>query len=215
MTGEHSIKNLILDLGGVLIDIDPHLSYAAFKRILLPRVIEQTDWKEINEAVVMMETGKWSNDRFKEFMLSNCKPGTTPSQMIDAWCAMLLEFPARRLHMLRQLASHYRLYLLSNTNEYHIRFFEFEFANRFHIPLNSMFTKIYYSSRIGFRKPDPECYRYVLDDARIVPSETVMIDDRTDNCQAAESLGMQSMKVPEQSGLEALMETLIQIADKR
>ncbi|MBN1925246.1 MAG: HAD family phosphatase [Prolixibacteraceae bacterium] len=209
MACNKNFKNILFDLGGVLIDIDVKQTLEAFNRILLPEVSAKINWNELPEVVVAMETGRWTKEKFKSEMLPLCKPGTSAYQMVDAWCAMLQEFPSSRLKMVRELSKNYNLYLLSNTNAYHIRFFEFEFFNRYHVPLRNEFKKVYYSSEIGFRKPDPECFRYVLTDAGIIASETVLIDDRQDNCETAELLGMSSIKVPENTGLEAVIGQLL------
>jgi putative hydrolase of the HAD superfamily len=209
MIDQKIIKNVILDLGGVLVNIDPESTYTAFKRIFLPEVMEQFNWEELPEIVNEMETGKISNDEFKSRMLELCKSGVTPSEMIDAWCAMIHDFPAKRVGMVKKLAENFNVYLLSNTNSYHIKFFEKEFKYRYHANLHDLFTKVYYSSVIGFRKPNAEAFQFVLNDANLLASETVMIDDRQDNCDAAIALGMHALKVPENSGLERVFCQLV------
>lgn len=209
MIGQKNIKNVILDLGGVLVNIDPKNTYAAFRRIFLPNVMKDFDWDELPEIVLAMETGKISNDEFKKQMLDVCKPGVTPSEMVDAWCAMLLDFPAIRVSMIKQLAEKYNVFLLSNTNSYHIAFFEKEFQYRYHFSMKDLFKKVYYSSEIGYRKPNAEAFMYVINDAGLEISETVLVDDRADNCEAAVALGMQAIKVPENTGLEKVIEQLL------
>lgn len=209
MTDQKIIKNVILDLGGVLVDIEPNNTCAAFKRIFRPDVQLDINWDSLPEVVVAMETGKWSKEEFKKTMLDSCRPGITPTQMVDAWCAMLMEFRAIRVKMLQDLGQKYNIYLLSNTNVYHVDYFEKEFKNRFHFKLNKLFKKVYYSHKIGLRKPDIAAFQYVLTDAGLNADETVMIDDRLDNCQAAESVGMRSILVPDNSGLERVINQLL------
>ena len=209
MIDQQIIKNVILDLGGVLVDIEPEETYAAFKRIFLPEIISAIKWDELPEVVLAMETGKWSKNKFKKTMLQSCKPGVSASQMIDAWCAMLLEFRAPRVKMVQDLAQKYNIYLLSNTNVYHVGYFEKEFQNRFHFPLKELFTKVYYSNEIGYRKPDKEAFEYVLKDAGLNAVETVLVDDNTLNCESAIQMGLQAIQVPENSGLEAVINQLL------
>lgn len=205
MIDQQIIKNVILDLGGVLVDIDPNETYAAFRRIFLPNVIMEIRWDDLPEVVVSMETGTWSKNKFKKTMLQACKPGVSESQMIDAWCAMLLEFKAPRVKMVQRLAKKYNVFLLSNTNVYHITYFEKEFSNRFHFPLKDLFQKVYYSNEIGIRKPDKQAFEYVLTDAGLVATETILVDDNEQNCEAAIKLGMQAIQVPKDTGLEAVI----------
>lgn len=209
MNDQQNIKNLIIDLGGVLVDIDPQCTYAEFKRILLPDVQQTLKWDEMPEVVIAMETGAWTKEEFKENMRKACKPGVTDSQIVDAWCAMIDEFRAIRIRHLQKLSKKYNLYLLSNTNHYHVAYFEKEFKNRYHFSLKKLFTKVYYSHEIGCRKPDAKAFEFVLNDADLNPLETALVDDRQDNCNTAVQLGMVAIKVPENSGLEAVIDQLL------
>lgn len=209
MTDQKIIKNVILDLGGVLVDIELKNTYDAFKRIFRPDAFMDINWDNLPEVVVAMETGQWSKEQFKKTMLEACRSGITPTQMVDAWCAMLMEFRAIRVKMLQDLGQKYNIFLLSNTNVYHVDYFEKEFKNRFHFKLNKLFTKVYYSHEIGLRKPDIAAFQHVLTDAGLNADETVMIDDRLDNCQAAEAVGMRSILVPDNSGLERVINQLL------
>lgn len=209
MIDQQIIKNVILDLGGVLVDIEPKETYAAFKRIFLPNVLVDVNWHDLPEVVVAMETGQWSKNKFKKTMLQSCKPGVSASQMIDAWCAMLLEFRALRVTMVQDLAEKYNVYLLSNTNIYHVSYFEKEFLNRFHFSIKELFKKVYYSNEIGYRKPDKRAFEYILNDSDILAVETVLVDDNALNCDIAKQMGMQTINVPEESGLEAVIKQLL------
>jgi glucose-1-phosphatase len=209
MINQQNVKNIILDLGGVLVDINPQKTYSALKRILSPEKSDSIQWDEIPEIVLAMETGRWKKHEFIDQFREVCKPDVIEEEIIDAWCAMILEFPHDRVEMVKELSEKYQVYLLSNTNAFHIKYFEKEFKNRYHFSLHQLFTKVYYSSEIGFRKPDVESFLFVLNDAGINANETVMVDDMEDNCMMAESIGMQSIKVPEKSGLEAVIEQLL------
>ncbi len=209
MDNQQAIKNVIFDLGGVLVDLEWQNTYDEFARIIKPEYKDAVNWDTLPEVVVGMETGTWGKNKFKKNMLAQCKPGVSASQMIDAWCAMILEFRAIRVKMLQDLSQKYKLFLLSNTNVYHVSYFEKEFKNRFHFPISDLFEKVYYSNEIGFRKPDAQAFEHVLNDAGIVAAETVMVDDRLDNCLAAEALGMKSIVVPEKTGLEAIVDQLL------
>lgn len=209
MNDQKNIKNVIVDLGGVLVDIDPENTYAEFRRILLPEVQLNLNWDELPEVVVGMETGAWSKEKFKSTLRQACKKGVSDSQIVDAWCAMLEEFKAIRVKYLKDLGEKYNLYLLSNTNVYHVDYFEKEFKNRYHFSLKKLFKKVYYSHEIGSRKPDLKAFEFVLNDAQLNAAETVMVDDRLDNCQAAEAVGMQVIHVPANTGLEAIIKKLL------
>jgi glucose-1-phosphatase len=212
MIDQHNVKNVILDLGGVLVDIEPGQTVDALKRIIKPDLIDSIKWDETPEVVSAIETGKWSKKQFVEHFHSVCKKDVIEEEIVDAWNAMILEFPHERVEMVKQLSQRYSLYLLSNTNAFHIKCFETEFRYRYNFQLKSLFKKVYYSSEIGYRKPDTDCFMHVLADAGIIPEETIMVDDREENCRAAEKAGMLSLKVPEKTGLEAVIEQLLSIS---
>lgn len=200
--GTMSIKNVILDLGGVLLDIAPEETVEGFRRLLLDGNVYSPNWEQYKIIEDNMETGKWSIDDFFEFMLQHVKPGTDPKQIEDAWCAMLGWFPVDRVRMMRALKSNYNLYLLSNTNKLHIRMFRQEFRHRFGHSMEDLFIKCYYSSDLGLRKPDVNIYKHVLQDSKLLAEETIFIDDHKENCDAAEKIGINTIFVEEGKGLE-------------
>lgn len=59
--------------------------------------------------------------------------------------------------------------------------------------LSELFEQVFVSSQIGFAKPDPRAYKYVLDQMSTKPEDAVMIDDICANVEAAKALGMQGL----------------------
>lgn len=209
MIDQHNVKNVILDLGGVLVDIDPENTIDALKRIMLPDLLQSIDWESTHKVVFDMEVGNLNKTQFFDHFKKVCKSNVIEEEIVDAWNAMVLEFPHERVEMVKLLGEKYNLYLLSNTNVFHINCFESDFKFRYNFPMKKLFKNMYYSSEIGLRKPSSECFQYVLEHSGLKPEETLMVDDREDNCLAAESVGMYSLKVPENSGLEAVIEELL------
>ena len=211
MGDQNKIKNVVLDLGGVLVDIDPQQTLDAMMKLIDPKTSLKPDWAELNNVVHAMEVGKWSQEEFILKMKEVCKPNVTETEIIDAWCVMLLHFPSLRVDMVRLLSDRYRVFLLSNTNEIHVNSFEQQFESRYGFAMQSLFEKVFYSNEIGCRKPAPEAFLHVLNQAGLDPAETVMVDDRLDNCQGAEAVGMHNINVPENTGLEAVVDQLINV----
>jgi len=211
MEGLNKLKNVVLDLGGVLVDIDPQKTLDAMMNLIDPKISLKPDWSELNNVVYAMEVGQWSQEEFILKMKEVCKPNVTEAEIMDAWCDMLLHFPSQRVDMIRLLSDRYRVFLLSNTNEIHVNRFEQQFENHYGFPMQSLFEKVFYSNEIGCRKPDAEAFLHVLNHAGLNPSETVMVDDRLDNCHGAEAVGMRYINVPENTGLEAIVDQLINV----
>jgi glucose-1-phosphatase len=202
------IKNIIFDFGGVLLNIDENLSINEFKKIFKPEIHFDRGWEHLPMVIDHFETGKWTKKEFFQFMKQFTRPGIDKQQITDAWCAMLLDFPASRMLVARELGQRFNTYLLSNTDPLHVHEFESEFLFRYGHPMKELFKKIYYSSEIGCRKPSCEPFKYVLADAGLNPSETLFIDDKQENCDTAASLGIKTLTVPKKSGIEAIMEQL-------
>lgn len=136
-------------------------------------------------------------------------PDTPPASdraLTDAWNAMLLPFPKNHLPLLEALGVGYRIFLLSNTNALHIRCVEQDFQRRFpgHKPFLQHFEKAYLSHELHLRKPQPEIYTHVLNDAGLRPDETLFVDDRAENIAAATALGLHTYLHPANTSLTDL-----------
>ena len=107
-----------------------------------------------------------------------------------AWNSVLLDFPLKRLEFLERLSHKYRLFLLSNTDEIHIAKFEHKMGYTFAREFYQCFEKVYFSFEIGYRKPEPEAFNYILNKHGLNPKRTLFIDDKKQNTDIASSLGM-------------------------
>ncbi|MEE9189970.1 MAG: HAD family phosphatase, partial [Candidatus Neomarinimicrobiota bacterium] len=89
--------------------------------------------------------------------------------------------------ILKDLSRHMPIWIISNTNPRHIqeeskRFSFFEYV-----------TGTVYSYHSGSRKPEPEIFATALEQADANPSESLFIDDRSDNVDQARKLGFQAV----------------------
>ena len=118
----------------------------------------------------------------------------TPQYRVSqAWNDMVLEYSPERIKILKFLSDKYRLFLLSNTNEIHIQTFESQFQEQFYPEtFVSLFEAVYYSCRIGCRKPDTEAFFIVLNAHQLTPESTLLVDDSIHNIESAKEMGMQT-----------------------
>ncbi len=197
------IKNIIFDLGGVILNLDQDKTLRAFKRL-------GADLDELNEKLSIFkdfETGKIAAEFFMQTIFTGLKGNVSHAEIADAWNSMLLDLPPERIELLKKLKSRYRLFMLSNTNSLHIDDIYRVHGREVFEPL---FEKIYLSHEIGLRKPDLDCYQYVLKDAGIIAGETVFIDDNKINIQGAELAGLKCIwaKVPLDTWFEQELKAL-------
>ena len=199
------IKTLLLDLGGVLLNIEYHQTADAFKALGasgFDQLYSQTGASLLFEQ---LETGQVKEADFYKAMEPYCRPGTTHPQMETAWNAILLDFRVSSVQYLDQLSERYNLYLLSNTNSIHHRAFEQSFvAETGRRSLDDCFTKAYYSHLIQRRKPYPDTYHFVLNDAGITAAESLFIDDSLVNIIGAKEAGLSTHLLTGDELLEGL-----------
>ncbi len=138
-----------------------------------------------------LDKGKISEFDFFETLKKELNFKGHSAELIHAWNAMLLDVPDKRLDLLVEMKHNYNTYLLSNTCETHIEAFE---KNLYHIHgvknFNDYFDKVYYSCRVGMRKPDKEIFEMVLNENNLKPEETVFIDDSTQHVKGAGLCGI-------------------------
>jgi FMN phosphatase YigB (HAD superfamily) len=112
-------------------------------------------------------------------------------RLIGAWNALLLDFPAERIELLRSLGKRYRLFLFSNTNALHLAALRKIYRDRFaEGALDDYFEKTYYSHLLGMRKPDKAPFEQILRENQLDPGATVFVDDALVNVEGARTAGL-------------------------
>ncbi len=193
------IKNILFDLGNVLIDVDIRRTLKAYQTLvqvhdaqctpkgLMHNVITAGDLIGAGESelVAQYQVGAISTDEFINAILPICKPGTTRQDVIDAWMAMLVGIPEARYRKLMDLHKQgYKLYVLSNINELHAEWTREQLKG---LP----FEAVYFSNEMGLSKPDARCYEQVIRETGIKPEETLYIDDLPENIKAGQKAGFE------------------------
>jgi len=185
------IKHIIFDLGGVILNIDYSLTEKAFIDLGITNFGALYSQREQSDLFNALETGKIEKEVFLDALHQLCPPSTTTAQLEKAWNAMLLDFPIRRLQILQQLRPYYDLFLLSNTNEIHEAAFNELLLQTHGMPsIGVFFDKIYYSHKVGLRKPDKEIFELVLSDNGLNPEHTLFIDDSPQHIETAKGLNI-------------------------
>ena len=188
------IKNIIFDLGAVLLNLDMNRTALAFKALFKSPVAYEITFGKLNRAEFFerFEINFLKADDFIETLTAAIDRQIDRSEIEKAWSAMLLDMPAYRIEMLRELREKgYKLYLLSNINSIHLRdVYAIVRSEHGDLDFDALFDKPYYSHLIGRRKPDADTFRFVLQDAGINAAETLFIDDNLDNVNSAASIGI-------------------------
>lgn len=188
----NDIKNIIFDLGGVILNIDYNKTSQAFKDHGLSNFDQLYSQFQQNNLFDELETGKISEVTFTQALQREI-PTTSIKNITDAWNAMLLDLPERRVNLLNMVKDNYNIFLLSNTNMIHYKAYMEYIKSSYDLNFNSIFKKAYYSHEIGYRKPTKDCFEYVLHQNDLIPQETLFIDDSIQHIEGALSVGIHTV----------------------
>lgn len=183
------IKTLIFDFGDVFVNLDKP---ATFRRLKEMDIDGYTP--EIVEKNLELETGRISSEEFINHYLE-VFPQLDEKQMVEAWNAILVDFPEYRYRFIKKLSEQgkYQLILLSNTNPIHIDWIEKNVP--FFEDFKKCFDAFYLSHEINFRKPNVDIYNYVLEKHHLVAGECLFIDDTEENIEGAKKAGLRTWKL--------------------
>ena|SRR5258706_3991080 len=186
-----NIKNIIFDLGGVILNIDLGLTENALRELGINNLSNYLTRSSISSFFKEYETGKINDAEFVRSIQSLSAKAITEEEVIHAWNALLLDFPGERIQLLQNLKQKYRLFLLSNTNLIHYREFQRRIYSQTGRYLEDFFEKTYYSHTVGLSKPDAAIFQLVISENKLVPSETLFVDDTAANMVTAKEAGLQ------------------------
>ncbi len=189
----NGIKNIIFDLGGVILDIDYNLTVKAFESLGIPNFKEQYSKMSQSNLFDNIETGKISPEEFRDMIRSVAQKPLTDTEIDTAWNALILHLPQGRIDLLKKLKNEYRLFLLSNTNKIHYDDYTQVIQRENGIAgLEPLFEKTYLSHEMGLRKPNPEIFQVVLNENQLAAEETLFIDDSPQHIASAKTLGIRA-----------------------
>lgn len=178
------INTIIFDFGDVFINLNKEGTINEFKKLGLEELHD-----ELLEKNDLFEKGKISEldfiESFQKFI-----PNASIDEIRKAWNTVIGDFPLYRLEFLQMLAGKYRLFLLTNTDSIHIEHFEHKVGQSFSRDFYQCFEKIYFSYELGMRKPDEAIFNHLIKHNDLSPKRTLFIDDKKENTDAAERVGM-------------------------
>ena len=203
------IKNIIFDLGGVIINLDIQKTIHEFNK--LSNKSFETIYTQLQQSPIFdqFDKGEISERDFFDVLKKSLENDISNEELLFAWNAMLLDFPKHRLELLEKLKSNYRLFLLSNTNETHVLEFEKSlFQSHGYQNLEPFFEKVYYSCRMNMRKPNTTIFEFVLKENNLLAQETLFIDDSPQHVEGALNLGINAILLPKHKEVESLLKDL-------
>ncbi|HTI10895.1 MAG TPA: HAD family phosphatase [Puia sp.] len=188
------IKNIIFDLGGVIINLDNQLTENAFIAMGAKPFREYFGHGHAASFFRAYETGSITDRQFIDSINELTGLSLSDEEVIKAWNALLLDFPTERIQLLKELGRRYRLFLFSNTNALHLTALQKIYRDTFgEGELDDHFERTYYSHLLGMRKPDIASYQHILQENQLIGGETLFVDDALINVEGAEAAGLKGL----------------------
>lgn len=187
-----NIKNIIFDLGVVLLNLDKQRCIDSFVALGFNNV--QSFLSEYKQKSLFheLEIGQISPAVFRNEIRRIIGEDLSDEAIDKAWNNFLQDIPIEKLNLLLQLRKRFNTFMLSNTNAIHIEKVVPEYFETNGHVLSDYFEKAYFSHELGLAKPDKAIFEYVLQDAGIRAEETLFIDDAEMNIKAAMLMGFQT-----------------------
>ena len=199
------IKNLLFDLGGVIMDIDRLRCVDAYKALGMKNPEEFLGEYSQTGPFGLLESGQITPAQFHEALRPYLPENVTDSQIDSAFCEFLKGIPEHRLEELKALKKEYKVYILSNTNPimWYSRIAD-EFA-KLGADISAYCDGVVTSFEEKVMKPDARIFEAACSKLGIKPEDTVFLDDSEANTAAAAALGFHTIHVAPGNEFDALL----------
>jgi len=187
------IKNLIFDLGGVVLNIDYDGPSKALAQMGITNFYDYYSKAKQDNIFNDFEKGLISPAQFRENINKFFNLKLSDKELDAIWNAIILNFPKENIELLLSLRKHYKTYLLSNTNKIHFDFYTEQLRVVYGITWEDLFDNVFFSHEMGLRKPDFDMYNKALEQAGINAQESLFVDDLIVNIESAKNCGIHTI----------------------
>lgn len=194
------MKALLLDLGGVVIDVDPRRCFAYWAQAASVDVAGIARRWRADDAYEAFEIGVIGFDEYLASLSARLGISLGKDDWRAGWNALLGDSIADVVAALPALAARVPLYCFSNTNVVHQAAWE-----RRHADALAPFRRIYVSWQLGMRKPSIAAYHRVADEIGLAPEDIVFLDDNAANVRGAIAAGLVARHVPDAAATMAAL----------
>ena len=185
------IENIIFDLGGVLYDIRYENIADKFATYGLKDFEKKYSQAFEAQEIAEYEKGNISSEKFRNYIRSLSEIQLTDQQIDDAWNAILIDVPERRVRLLQSLKTKFKIYLFSNTSQINYDYYSVYLNNKYGFDFfKTLFIKSYFSHEIHISKPDIKGFQLIIDEQHLNSKNTLFIDDTYSNVEGAIKAGM-------------------------
>lgn len=194
---EKEIKNVVFDLGRILVSLDDNRCMEAFRQAGIGRIADYVEQHRVEAFFLEAEKGLIDQHTFCEKVRAAAGSDISDEAIVLAWNQLLTGIPEEKKELvLRLRRSGLRTFMLSNTNYMHWKWCEAQFCQHGMQP-SDYFEHIFLSYEMHLVKPDRKIFEQTAAQAGIDPAQTLFIDDSADNCESARAVGFQTFNDPE------------------
>lgn len=203
------IRNIVFDLGGVLLDIDLNFCLQRVKALGVDfdafskqgEAVEKTGVKPAvmgeglvaNGVLHLYQVGGISTEAFLAGVQRACRPGTTREEVLEAWNSCCIDIPKYRLEKVKELKERgYTICMLSNTNDAHWQDIRSRCFGGQEV-VDGLFDHVFLSQEMHMAKPNDDIFMEVLRQIGAKAEDCLFIDDSTANLEAAAALGFHTL----------------------
>ena len=198
-----NIRNIIFDFGGVIHDIRYENVSEAFVRHGITE-LGSFYTKDFQTAEMdQFEKGLLTPAQYRDYIRHTTGHDLSDADIDDIVNAILIDVPTERVDLLIRIRKHYHTYLFSNTNQINYDCFTDRLQKKFGFDIfNRCFDAAYFSQMMHCRKPSPEGFQRIVAEQKLIPDETLFIDDIAKNLDGARAVGIHGLHLASGSILD-------------
>lgn len=181
------IKNIVFDIGNVLVSFQPHRYYKEMLKedcaTICDAVFASSYWKEYDNGLCSLDEVK------RQLLLRDPDQQKAITLVIDNWFSLMKPIP--EMWQLREdcRANGYGIYIISNLSKD-----SYDYLQKSYRLFDALDGRVLsFEEKIG--KPDPRMFERLCARYALAPAACLFLDDQPANIQAAKQLGMQAIHV--------------------
>jgi epoxide hydrolase-like predicted phosphatase len=200
----NSVKALLFDLGGVVIEIDFDrvFSHWALYANQKPETIKSRF--EFDSYYERHERGEIEALEYFAWLRRSLGINISNEEFIAGWNSIYIgEIPGIEA-ILSDVKEKLPIYVFTNSNSTH----QLVWSKKYSHILNH-FRYVFVSCEIGKRKPEPEAFKIVSKEIGVKPQHILFFDDTLEHIAGAEKIGMQAVHVESSRDIEILLKEIL------